>query len=156
MTTAPGKTSKGESLAQQQQAQREMAAALQRIHVTANSTLVSRTQRVVRERALEMQARRRRTRDLWLACTICSAWLIMMTHSAWSGFMQSEASMLGSLQPVDLLESSAQMLVMAMWFLPVSVVVLMMVWFKRNRDRSDNERLDPKSYRAINRVQIAR
>lgn len=140
---------------------RAVVAALQGIQVAANSALVGRTQRVVRQRALAMQAQKRRSRDLWLACSICSAWLIMMTHSAWTGFMQNgfmqyESGAVGSLRPIDMIESSAQMLVMAMWFLPVSAAVLMLVWFKRSRDRGDNERLEQKNYRSMNRVQIAR
>ena len=140
---------------------RAVVAALQGIQVAANSAMVSRTQRVVRQRALAMQAQKRRSRDLWLACSICSAWLIMMAHSAWTGFMQNgfmqyESGAVGSLRPIDMIESSAQMLVMAMWFLPVSAAVLMLVWFKRSRDRGDNERLEQKSYRSMSRVQIAR
>lgn len=125
---------------------REIATALQGIRVTADSALVSRTQRVVRERALAMQAQSRRTRDIWLACAICSALLIMMTHSVWSGLMQYDANAEALLNTADVLDSSAQLLVMVMWFLPVSAAVVAMVVFKRNRNRRDNERLEQQGY----------
>ena len=125
---------------------REIVSALQGIRVTADSVLVSRTQRVVRERALAMQAQRRRTRDLWLACLICSALLILMAHSIWSGLMQFDATSTPVLNSADMLDGSAQLLVMMMWFVPVSAAAMALVVFKRSRNRRDNERLEHRAY----------
>ena len=133
-----------------------VVSALQQINIAADATLVNRTQRTVRERALAMRAQRRRSRDLWLACCVCSALLLMITHSAWSGLAQYDVGASGLLNPADILDASAQILVMMLWFLPVTAAVLMLVWFKRVRSQSEQESVRPGKYRAMPRVQTVR
>ena len=133
-----------------------LVGALQRINVPADAALVNRTQRTVRERALAMRAQRRRSRDLWLACCVCSALLIMITHSAWSGLAQYDVNASGLLNPADILDASAQILVMMLWFLPVTAAVLMLVWFKRAHNRSEQDTSRSGNYRSMPRVQTVR
>ncbi len=129
-----------QDLTQEQMAeQREIISALQGVRVAANSALVSRTRRVVHERALAMQAQRRRTREIWLACCICSVLLILMTHSLWSGLMQFDATSDALPNSAQMLDGSAQLLVMMLWFLPVTAAVMALVVFKRSRNRRGNE-----------------
>ena len=133
-----------------------LISALQTINVPADAALVNRTQRTVRERALAMRAQRRRSRDLWLACCVCSALVIMITHSAWSGLAQYDVNASGLLNPADILDASAQMLVMMLWFLPVTAAVLLLVWLKRAHNRNEQESVRSGNYRALPRVQTVR
>ncbi|MHB1022805.1 MAG: hypothetical protein ACYC46_09785 [Acidobacteriaceae bacterium] len=131
------------------QAEYKAVSAVQSIHVTADAALVGRTQRIVRERALAMQAQRNRWRHLWLACGVSSALLVMIASAIWSVLTQY------NLTPTDVPDSSMQMMVLGMWFLPVSAAILLLVLFKRSRSRTENETLQ-REYRAGHRVQIIR
>ena len=144
-TTARTQDSTQEQMAEQ----REIVAALQGVRIVADSALVSRTRRVVQERALAMQAQRRRTRDIWLACSICSALLIVMTHSLWNGLMQFDATSDALPNSAQMLDGSAQLLVMMLWFLPVTAAVMALAVFKRTRNRRENERLEHTGYAAV-------
>lgn len=132
-----------------QQAERKVVSAMQSVHVAADAALVGRTQRIVRERALAMRTQRNRWRHLWLACGVSSALLVMIASAIWSVLTQY------NLTPTDVPDSSMQMMVLGMWFLPVSAAILMLVLFKRSRSRTENESLQ-REYRAIHRVQIIR
>ncbi|MBS1800493.1 MAG: hypothetical protein JSS95_11785 [Acidobacteria bacterium] len=99
------------------------------MNVSAHATIVNRTHRVVRERAHQMSSRRSRIRSLMLPLTISAAMLLILVTAVWSlldGY---------DLTPTGIVDSSYQFLILLLWFLPVSGVLLGMVWFTRMRGR---------------------
>ena len=99
------------------------------LNVSAHAMLVNRTHRVVRERARQMSSRRNRIRSLLAPLAISAAMLVILVTAVWSlldGY---------DLTPTGVLDSSYQFLVLLLWFLPVSGVLLGMVWFTRMRGR---------------------
>jgi hypothetical protein len=147
--TLPEKATHFAADAAEKQTDRNVVAALQGVHVAADAALVGRTQRIVRERAVAMQAQRNRWRHLWLACGISSALLVMIASAIWSVLSQY------NLAPAGVPDSSMQMMVLGMWFLPVSAALLMLVLFKRSRSRIENES-SQREYRAVQSAQIIR
>lgn len=109
--------------------QQSIAADLPRISVTARASIVNRTHRVVRERAQQLAARRNKIRSLWAPMAICGALLVILSTAGWSILDQYE------LAPTGVVDSSDQFLVLAFWFLPVSMTVLALVWFRRVRNQ---------------------
>jgi hypothetical protein len=103
------------------------------MHAAARSSIVNRTHRVVRERAKTMAAQRDRRRSLWIPMAVCSALVLMICTAVWSLLDQYEAT------PTGVPDSSDQFLVLALWFFPVSMSLLAMVWFRRTRRRSNRE-----------------
>ena len=99
----------------------------------ARATMVNRTHRVVRERAKVMAARRSRVRSLWIPLTICSAFLLMICYAVWTVLDGYELTQIG------VPDSSDQFLILFLWFLPLSMALLVMVWFRRTRGRSSGE-----------------
>ena len=100
---------------------------------TARSLMVNRTHRVVRERAQAMAARRDQARSLWVPMAVCSALVLIICTAVWSVLDQYEIS------PTGVPDSSDQFLVLLLWFFPVSMALLAMVWFRRTRKRSGSE-----------------
>jgi hypothetical protein len=99
----------------------------------ARSSIVNRTHRVVRERATKMAAQRNRRRSLWVPMVVCSALVLMICTAVWSVLDEYDAA------PTGVPDSSDQFLVLALWFFPVSMALLAMVWFRRTRNRSGRE-----------------
>ena len=99
----------------------------------ARAVIVNRTHRVVRQRAVCMQAMRSRQRSLMLPLLLCSALLVTVCYAVWSEFEQSEISSTG------VPEASSQIFVLLMWFLPVSLAALGTVWLRSGRDGADDE-----------------
>lgn len=130
-------------------------AALRGLHVPASAALVNRTQRVVREQALAMQARRRRARDLWLAGSICSALFVMLLCGLWAGLSQYDLLPSGE-SSAAYLNSSYQMMVLAAWFVPAVAGAALLVWFKRGRGESGGSVRPGKNYRDGAATQIVR
>lgn len=93
----------------------------------ARASLVNRTRRVVRERAEGIAARRRHIRSLWLPIAVCSGMLVIICTAVWSLLDEYE------LTPNGIPDASYQFLVLLLWFLPVSMALLAMVWFRRVR-----------------------
>lgn len=96
-------------------------------HGTARAPVVNRTHRVVREQALAMQAQRKRSRSLWLPLAISSALLMVICYAIW-GVMDGY-----DLTPSGIPDASDQVLFILLWSLPVTVIVLGMIWLKRRR-----------------------
>jgi hypothetical protein len=107
--------------------------ALSGMNATARSSMVNRTHRVVRERAQTMAARRDRERSMWVPMAVCSALVLIICTAVWSVLDQYEIS------PTGVPDSSDQFLVLVLWFFPVSMALLAMVWFRRTRKRSGSE-----------------
>jgi hypothetical protein len=108
-------------------------AALPEMNTSARASLVNRTHRVVRERAKMLAARRRRIRSLWIPLTICSALVLIICSAVWTVLDGYELTEIG------VPDSSDQFLVLLLWFFPVSMALLIMVWFRRTRGRSGEE-----------------
>lgn len=93
----------------------------------ARSQVVNRTQRVVREQALLMRERRSQQRSLWAPLLICSILLLVICYAVW-------AMMAGyDLTPTGVPDASDQLVLLLLWSLPVTLVVLGMIWFRRTR-----------------------
>jgi hypothetical protein len=99
----------------------------------ARASTVNRTHRVVRERARLIAARRSRVRSLWIPLTICSAFLLMICYAVWTVLDGYELTQIG------VPDASDQFLILFLWFFPLSMALLVMVWFRRTRGRSSGE-----------------
>jgi len=102
------------------QAEREMPFA-------ARASVVNRTHRVVHEQALEMREQRERSRSLWVPLGIFSILLPIICYAVW--FMMDGYD----LTPNGIPDASDQLFVLMLWSLPVTALLLGLVWFKRNR-----------------------
>ncbi|ADW70215.1 hypothetical protein [Granulicella tundricola] len=94
-------------------------------HAAASAAMVNRTHRIVRERARTIQARRSRVRSLWLPLAVCSGLLVVICAAIWSVLDEYE------LVPTGMPDASQQMFVLLMWCLPLSAVLIALVWFRR-------------------------
>ncbi len=101
----------------------------------ARAEMVNRTHRVVRERAQSMRQSRSKTRSLWLPMGVCSVLLMMVCYAAWTMLSQNDTI------PSNMPEPNEQISILTLWFLPVSVAVLAMVWFRRGRGRNEDKNL---------------
>ena len=94
--------------------------------------VVNRTHRVVRERAKMLQQRRSYVRSLMLPLMVSAALLILTVFAVWSGLYQYPATeAAGAVQ--EAATQTDQSMVMLMWFVPVSLTVLAVIWFARSR-----------------------
>jgi RNA polymerase sigma-70 factor (ECF subfamily) len=104
--------------------------------VTANgarSHVVNRAHRVVREQALTMREQKSKSRSLWVPLAISSILMVAICYAIW-GMLDGY-----DLTPNGVPDASDQLMILLLWSLPVTAVVLGMVWFKRARTRSDSE-----------------
>lgn len=99
------------------------------LNVSAHATLVNRTHRVVRERASQMSSRRSRVRSLVAPLAVSASMLAILISAVW---MVLDAY---DLNPAGVADSSYRFLVLAFWFLPVTGILLGMVWFTRMQGR---------------------
>ncbi len=100
----------------------------------ARAVIVNRTHRIIREQALQMQENRKRSRSLLLPLSICSALLLVICYAVW-GVMDGY-----DLTPSGVPDASDQVLFILLWSLPVTVIVLGLIWLKR-RGRSGEQAL---------------
>jgi hypothetical protein len=103
------------------------------MNTAAKSSMVNRTHRVVRERAQVIAAQRDRERSLWAPLAVSGALVMILCTAVWSVLDQYEAA------PMGVPSASNQFLVLLVWFFPVSMALLAMVWFRRTRKRSGRE-----------------
>jgi hypothetical protein len=99
----------------------------------ASSVVVNRTHRVVREQALTLREQKSKSRSLWVPLAICSILLVAICYAIW-GMLDGY-----DLTPNGIPDASDQLMILLLWSLPVTAVILGMVWFKRTRTRSDSE-----------------
>ncbi len=104
----------------------------ERIPGTAPANLVNRTHRVVRERAVALEQRRNRVRSLWIPLTVSFGLLATVLVALWSVMDESE------LLPAGIPDASQQMLLLLAWCLPLSAILLAVVWYRRGT-RAGNE-----------------
>lgn len=109
----------------------------------ARSGVVNRTHRVVRERAKVIKARRSRARSLMAPLIICSVLLILTCFAIWSGLDQYQASDAVSTDmiPSAGADTSNQLLVVLLWFVPVSITLLATVLYRRTHNSTEHEAL---------------
>jgi uncharacterized BrkB/YihY/UPF0761 family membrane protein len=95
---------------------------------------VNRTHRVVHERARSLQARRSKMRSLWIPLAVSGAMVAAIVLSIWSILEQDE------LIETGLPDANQQLLVLLMWCLPVTVLLLAVVLYRRANAATDNGR----------------
>lgn len=103
----------------------------QQVSTAARASVVNRTHRVVRERALEMRENRQRTRSLWVPIGIFSVLLPLICFAIWT-LMDAY-----DITPSGVPDASNQLLILLMWSLPLTVLLCGFVWFRRQRNRSE-------------------
>ena len=114
-------------------------AGLEGMNAVASAALVNRAHRVVRERAITMQARKTRMRSLWVPLAVSTSLLAVLAFAVWTAFAEYEVSPAG-------LPDASQTLVLMLWSFPISAMLLAIIWFRRTGgtsgrgSRSDNER----------------
>ena len=102
-----------------------------RLHGGARAQVVNRTHRVVREQALSMRERQSRKRSLWVPVIISSSLLLIICYAVW-GMMDGY-----DITPTGIPDASDQMMILLLWSLPVTAVLLGLVWFNRGRGRTN-------------------
>lgn len=93
--------------------------------MNARASVVNRTHRVVRERAITIAAQRSRARSLWIPLAVCSSLLVIICTAVWSALEAYDVT------PGGVPDASNQFLVLCLWFLPVSMALLALVLFQR-------------------------
>ena len=114
----------------------------------ARAAIVNRTHRVVRERAMEMQQRKKSRRELVLPLLICSAVLLLVCYagsvvasgSAFCGVESQIEQHARSLFSGQTMDSGSPAILMLFWFLPVTVVTAGVVYLRRKRSSRDRGR----------------
>ena len=88
---------------------------------------------MVREQALAIRAQKERSRSLWVPVTICSILLLLSCYAAWAVLDGYEFTSNG------VLDASYQMLVFMAWSLPVTILVVCLLWIQRARTASKGD-----------------
>jgi uncharacterized BrkB/YihY/UPF0761 family membrane protein len=104
------------------------------MNFTARASVVNRAHRVVRAQALVMREQKQRSRSLWVPLGIFSMLLIGLSYAVWALLEGYD-----ELAPNGVPDASDQMFLLLLWSLPVTAVLLGLVWFQRERSRSNNE-----------------
>ena len=99
----------------------------------AQSLIVNRTRRVIREQAIGMQKQRQKARGLWVPLGICSTLLMVICYAIWAMLDGYD------LTPSGVPDASDQIMLLLLWFLPVSLVALGIVWVRRGRNLVGSE-----------------
>lgn len=107
----------------------------------ARARVVNRTHRVVRQRAKAMQARRSHARGLMVPLIICSALLLLIAATVWSGLYQNPASAAELVQTdvagpaaAATLDANDHSVVALLWFVPLGLSVPALVLYRRRRE----------------------
>jgi TRAP-type C4-dicarboxylate transport system permease small subunit len=80
-----------------------------------------------------MREHRSRKRSLWAPIIICSCLLLIICYAVW-GMMDGY-----DITPTGIPDASDQLMILMLWSLPVTAVLLGLVWFRRPRSRSNGE-----------------
>lgn len=115
------------------------AHALSGVEAADRGGVVNRTHRVVRQRAKVIQERRSHMRSLMAPLIICSAFLLLTVFAVWSGLYQYQASEAAEVVQADVaalatVDANNHLLVVLLWFVPVSLAVLAAVLLHRMRN----------------------
>ena len=93
----------------------------------ARAVAVNRARRVVREEALRLREQRRQTRSLWAPLLVSSTLLLVVCYAVWAVMAEND------LTPTGVPDASDQMMLLLLWSLPVTAVVLGLIWLRRQR-----------------------
>jgi hypothetical protein len=117
--------------------------AMRAVPAVARSGVVNRTHRVIRERARIMQEKRERDRSLMLPLLLCSGLLLITAFAVWSGLYQYQAAEAVQADVAALAANDVtnHFLVVMLWFVPVSIALMVTVWVRRSRNNADDEAL---------------
>jgi protein-S-isoprenylcysteine O-methyltransferase Ste14 len=96
------------------------------MNTNASAVVVNRTHRVVRERAKTMKEQKNLIRSLFIPLLVCGGLLAVLVSALWSVLDEYEIA------PTGLPDASQQMLVLSLWCLPLSAILLGVVWFRRS------------------------
>jgi hypothetical protein len=102
------------------------------LNAGASAATVNRTHRVVRERAKTLQEQRRRVRSLWIPLIVSFGFLVSILFAVWSVLDETESFTDG------LPDSSQNVMMLALWCIPLSALVLVVVWFRRTGANSND------------------
>lgn len=105
------------------------------MNAAASSAVVNRTHRIVRERALTMQAQRKTMRSLYIPLIVSAGLLAAVVFAIWTVLDEYDIA------PTGLPDASQQIFVFLMWCLPISIAVLAVVLFQRSGSKPENERV---------------
>jgi hypothetical protein len=98
-----------------------------RSNMNARASVVNRTHRIIREQALDLREQQERKRSLWVPLGIFSILLPIICYAVWA--ILDGYDELASGVP----DASDQLAVMLMWFLPVTALILGIVWLRHTR-----------------------
>ena len=110
--------------------------------LNARAAVVNRTRRIVRERAVAMQARKRTARNLVVPCIICSIVLVSIAVAVWSVADEGIAGWEDSLwKRITELggDAGSTISILLVWFLPLSVISAAAVLLRRARTREESQ-----------------
>jgi NADH:ubiquinone oxidoreductase subunit 6 (subunit J) len=111
----------------------------------ARACVVNRTHRVVRERAKSMHERRSTARSLMVPLIICSALLILLVVIVWGGLYLEAAEAAEAVQAdvsaLTATDINNHIVVVLLWFVPLSIALLAAVSIRRSRRNSNDEAL---------------
>jgi len=102
------------------------------LRATASASMVNRTHRIIRERATNIQANRSKFRSLLFPSVISAGLLLAVVCAAWVMLDEYDVT------PLGLPESGQQLFVFMLWCLPISVVALAVVAFRRAGSKADS------------------
>jgi hypothetical protein len=95
--------------------------ALRSIHIDANPTIVTNTQRKVRLRTSEMRERADQLRPVWISCALSSALSVASTPYLWR-------AILSCTRQAGISDWVWQLGLLLFWFLPSIAVIAVLVW----------------------------
>jgi hypothetical protein len=99
----------------------------------ARAVVVNRTHRVVREQALHMQEQKQKSRSLWVPLVFFSGLMLMIGYGIWATLDSYDFA------PDGVPDASDQLILFLLWVLPLTALVVGLVWFKRGRSHSGGE-----------------
>jgi hypothetical protein len=102
------------------------------LNTGASAAAINRTHRVVRERAKSIQDQKRRIRSLWIPLIVSFGFLASILFAVWS--LLDESELLSDGIP----DASQNVMMLALWCIPLSVIVLVVVWFRRASANSND------------------
>jgi len=108
----------------------------------AHAGVVNRTHRVIRERAMAMQQRKRSTRELVVPFIVCSALLLLIAFAVLTLADETFTGLEGNLWRHVLAlgeDAGNSVSLLLMWFLPLSVITAAVVLLRRNRRNNDRQ-----------------
>ena len=100
----------------------------------ASAAIVNRTHRVIRERAQKLQTQRSKVRSLWIPLGVSTGLLITLACALWTAFEDFEGTSAG-------LPNTSGMVVILVWSVPISAMILAVIWSRRAAAGSENERV---------------